>query len=80
MFETSWQDIILMIGNMLFFIALLPSIFTEHKPSKWTSLLTAATLTVFTCTYFTLDLVYATSTVGLTALAWWTLFFQKMKS
>lgn len=79
MFETSWQDIVLTVGNTLFFIALIPSIASEHKPSKWTSLLTAATLTVFTFTYFTLSLTYATYTVGATALAWWILFFQKWR-
>ncbi len=80
MFETSWQDVVLTVGNTLFLIALIPSIFSEFKPSKWTSLLTAATLTVFTFTYYTLDLVYATSMVGLTAVAWWILFFQRIRS
>ncbi len=79
MFETSWQDLVLMIGNILFLIALLPSIFSTEKPSKWTSLLTAVTLSVFSVTYFTLGLTFATVTVSATAIAWWTLFFQRAR-
>jgi len=77
MFETSWQDLILLIGNALFFIALIPSLMSANKPSKWTSLLTASTLTVFTFTYYSLSLMYGTVAVALSAIGWWVLYFQK---
>ncbi len=77
MFETSWQDVVLLVGNAIFFIALIPSIVSEHKPSKWTSLITALVLTTFTFTYFSLNLTYSTFTVALATLAWWILYFQK---
>ena len=80
MIETSWQDIVLTLGNMLFLIALIPSIVSKDKPSHWTSLLTASTLTIFTFTYFMLSLTYATYPVGGTAIAWWILFFQKVRN
>ncbi len=78
MFESSWQDIILTIGNIIFLIALLPSILSVDKPSKWTSLITSVTLTIFTIVYFTLGLSYACIATGLSALGWWVLFFQKI--
>ncbi|HEU4677731.1 MAG TPA: hypothetical protein VFS75_03375 [Candidatus Paceibacterota bacterium] len=79
MFDISWQDAVLTVGNCVFFIALLPSIFGPNKPSKWTSLSTAATLTAFTATYLTLSLAFAPIATGATALAWWVLYFQKRK-
>lgn len=78
MFELSWQDAVLMVGNIIFFVALIPSIIGKDKPSKWTSFTTALTLTIFTATYFTLSLTYATIATALTAIAWWVLFFQKL--
>lgn len=79
MFETSWQDIVLTIGNLVFFVALLPSIFSTNKPSRWTSLGNAIFLSLFAVVYFTLSLTLATTMVVLTAVAWWVLFFQKLK-
>ncbi len=77
MFETSWQDVVLLIGNVIYCIALIPSILGPHKPSKWTSLITALTLTAFTFTYISLSLTYATVAVGISTLGWWILYFQK---
>lgn len=76
MFETSWQDLVLLIGNFMFFLALVPSIMSDHKPSKWTSLPTAVVLSIFAFTYHSLGLVFGTCMVALSALAWWVLFFQ----
>lgn len=77
MFEFSWQDVVLTIGNIVFFIALIPSIMSANKPSKWTSLMTASALTAFGITYFSLSLTYATIAVSLSAIGWWVLYFQK---
>ena len=77
MFETSWQDIVLLIGNLVFFLALVPSIVSLDKPSKWTSLPTAFVLSVFGVTYYSLGLNFAAFMVSVSAIAWWILFFQK---
>lgn len=80
MFESQWQDTVLMIGNLFFFIALIPSIMSVNKPSKWTSLTTAIILSIFCIIYFTLSLTHATIGSAVTAVAWWILYFQKVKS
>ncbi len=77
MSELIWQDAVLMIGNIFFLIALVPSVLGENKPSKWTSLITATTLTTFAVVYFTLSLSYATIATTLSALAWRVLCIQK---
>lgn len=79
MFEMSWQDLVFMFGNIVFFVALVPSIMSEHKPSKWTSLSTAIVMTIFVVTYYSLSFMYATFTGALSALAWWVLYFQKCR-
>lgn len=79
MFEMSWQDLVFMFGNVVFFVALVPSIMSENKPSKWTSLSTALVLSVYVVTYHSLELTYATVTGTIAALAWWILYFQKRR-
>ena len=79
MFEMSWQDFVFMFGNIVFFLALIPSIMSEDKPSKWTSLSTAIVMTIFVVTYYSLSLMYATVTGSFSALAWWVLYFQKCR-
>ena len=79
MFETSWQDAILMVGNLVFFVALIPSIMGNDKPAKWTSFSTALMLTIFSITYFTLSLTYAMYATALTSVGWWVLYFQKWR-
>jgi len=77
MFELSWQDLIFMLGNVVFFVALIPSIVSENKPSKWTSLSIAIVLSLYVITYYSLSYVYATVTGAISTLAWWVLYFQK---
>lgn len=77
MFDSSWQDISLMLCNLVFLIALIPSLMSRDKPAKLTSLITASALTVYTVTYITLPFPYTTFVVALSAVAWWVLFFQK---
>lgn len=79
MFDTSWQDLVLLIGNIIYCIALIPSIFGPNKPSKWTSLMNAVTLTAFTVTYVSLSFMYASIAVAISALGWWVLFAQKIR-
>ena len=70
-----WQDIVLSIGQWIFVIALLPSVFGKDKPALSSSLLTGGVLALFAFVYSTLGLwssVLATSAVSLTwlILAW----------
>ena len=80
MIEFSWEDAIFAVGNVVFFVALIPSVMSADKPSIWTSAITGATLVAFSFTFFTLGFWFAMCASGLTALGWWTLFFQKLLS
>lgn len=73
----SWQDWVIAIGQLIFFFALLPSIFSNDKPNRWSSLLTATTLSVFTYTFWTLGLFWGAFNSALVTIAWFVLFFQK---
>jgi hypothetical protein len=73
-----WQDIVLAIGSFVFALALIPSIISKDKPALWTSLLTGSVLFVFTVTYATLSLWYATVTTAFSASLWVVLAIQKI--
>jgi hypothetical protein len=73
-----WQDIVLAIGSLIFALALLPSVFSQHKPALWTSGLTGVVLVIFAVTYASLTLWYATVTTSLAAILWLVLAVQKM--
>ena len=72
-----WQDIVLMVGGFIFAVALFPSIFSQHKPSRTTCLMTGVVLIAFTVTYATLDLTLATISTALTAGCWFILLVQR---
>lgn len=76
MFET-WQDLVLTVGQLIFFVALLPSVFSKNKPSKWTSLITAVVLISFGFTFFSLGMVYSTIVAVLNSFVWGILYVQK---
>jgi hypothetical protein len=75
----SWQDIVISIGSLVFAIALIPSVAGQDKPALSTSLTTGIVLTVFTFTYASLNLWYATVTTAGAAILWSILAFQKMR-
>jgi hypothetical protein len=79
MFDMPWQDLLFTIGNGIFFLSLLPSIFSQDKPSVWTSFITASTLSTFCFAYYSLDFIFSAFSIALSAGAWWVLFFQKFK-
>lgn len=76
LFGKDWRDVIMTVGGVIFFVALVPSVFGDSKPEMLTSLTTAITLTSFVIVYKSLDLHYAFITNSLAALCWWILFFQ----
>ena len=73
-----WQDIVLAVGSLIFAFALLPSVFSKHKPAVWTSLLTASVMAVFSVTYASLSLWYTASTSTLATTLWFVLAIQKI--
>lgn len=75
----AWQDLVLGGGNIIFFIALIPSILSPHKPAIATSVMTASVLSIYSVTFFTLDLTFSMLGSALTALAWWTLAYQEFR-
>jgi len=79
-FDIPWQDVVLGVGSVVFFFALLLSIFSSNKPSVWTSTIYGTTLTTFGFTFLTLDLYLSAGGSFLTAGAWFTLLVQKVLS
>ena len=74
-----WQEIAFSVGSVLFALALLPSVLSEHKPEWHTSLLTASVLTVYVVAFWTMQQPYAAGTGAVTAALWWTLFVQEVR-
>lgn len=75
-----WQDIVLMMGNIVFVFSLFPSILTKDKPSVWTSGISTVILYLFVVTYHSLGLwgsAIATLAVG---ICWNILAVQKFFS
>lgn len=77
MFDIAWQELIFAAGNLVFFIGLLPSIFSTDKPAFWTSIITAPFLTLFVFAFYSLELYWSAVGVALGAGAWWILAIQK---
>jgi hypothetical protein len=72
-----WQDWVLMIGGFAFSASLIYSIVTDNKPSEITSITTFIVLCAFWACYYTLGLLLASISTGLTAVCWLILFLQK---
>ena len=71
-----WQDYVISMGQIVFIIALIPSILSDNKPAMSTSFTTAAVLSTFVFCFASLGLIFAAITSGGSALAWWILFYQ----
>jgi len=72
-----WQDIVLMLGDFGFAIALIPSLKGKEKPSRKTCFMTAAILFLFLPALITKDLPLAAFATALCCLCWVILFLQK---
>lgn len=66
----SWQDLVFGIGSILFIFALIPTLKGTKKPDPTTSAITATVLFMFSCTYWTLELYFASVTSYITAILW----------
>ena len=65
-----WQDWVMSIGQWLFIIALLPTIFSSNKPPLLTSILTAIVLSSFVVALSSLGLIISAISTGLTCVCW----------
>lgn len=74
-----WQDLVLGAGQIIFVVALLPSISSKDKPAFYTSVINAILLYMFAVIYLTLSLYLAALTITLTAAGWSILAYQKYK-
>jgi hypothetical protein len=74
------NDLVFTLGSMAFLIALIPSITTEHKPDKATSLMTSSVLYLFTLNYLSMELYFSAIVGFATASAWLILYFQVRKA
>lgn len=75
---SSWQDMVLSSGTLVLAAALLPSIFSKHKPSVYTSISTGTILGLFAIVYFSLEMWFAAATTVLTCSLWATLAIQEI--
>jgi hypothetical protein len=73
---TSWQDLVLTLGQFVFFASLIPTILSVQKPPLWTSIPTAFILTVYVPTLWTLRLHVSVCATILVAVAWWIIAYQ----
>lgn len=72
-----WQDWVFTEGQVIFVIALIPTIKGKSKPALSTSLVTGAILITFALSYFSLRLWFSTIASMVTSGAWFLLAFQK---
>lgn len=73
----SWQDLVFGTGQIIFVLALIPTIIGKSKPEFSTSLLNSIILLLFAYTYSTLNLWTSVITSIILFLAWSTLAVQK---
>ncbi len=72
-----WQDVVLTIGQIIFIIALFPSIVGKDKPALQTSILTSAVAFSVAIVYITLSVQFAAISAGLNGIFWLILAVQK---
>ena len=74
-----WQEYVFFVGQMVFNIALLPSIFSKNKPALSTSLMTAGMIFIYVFTYFSMSLWLTGISMGTTFICWTILAYQKYR-
>ncbi len=75
-----WQDVVLTIGQVIFIVALFPSILSKDKPALQTSLLTAAVALSIAVVYVTLSIPFAAISAALNGALWCVLAVQKWRT
>lgn len=74
-----WQETVLAVGQIVFIIALLPSVFTKDKPEIWTSIITGSVALSIAVTYFTMRIPFAAVCAFLNFVFWSVLALQKSR-
>jgi len=72
-----WQDIVLGVGQIIFFLALIPSIRSEDKPAFSSSIITGTVLLVYALVFASLSLWFTVLTDIITTIFWYILAYQK---
>lgn len=74
-----WQQTVLALGQIVFIVALLPSVFSRDKPEIWTSIITGAVALSIAITYVTMSLPVAAISAFFNFVFWSVLAFQKFR-
>lgn len=72
-----WQDLVLTSGQIVFTMALLPTVLGKDKPAFSTSLINGIFLTIFTFTFMSLSLWLTAAGAAGTGIMWFILAYQK---
>jgi hypothetical protein len=75
----SWQDLVLTVGQVIFVIALIPTVVGKDKPALQTSVLTSAVSFSFMAVYVSLSVPFASMTAALNGSMWLVLAVQKWR-
>jgi len=75
----SWQDLVLTVGQVIFVIALVPTVVGKDKPALQTSVLTSAVSFSFMAVYVSLSVPFASMTAALNGSMWLVLAVQKWR-
>jgi hypothetical protein len=75
-----WQDFIFTAGNIIFALALIPSILSKNKPAISTSLITGIMIYIFSLSYFSLTLWFSAIASFISGSLWLILALQKYLS
>ena len=75
----SWQDLVLTVGQVIFVIALLPTVVGRDKPALQTSVLTSAVSFSFMAVYISLSVPFASLTAALNGTMWLVLALQEWR-
>ena len=74
-----WQQSVLALGQVVFIVALLPSVFSKDKPEIWTSIITGTVALSIAITYVTMHLQVAAVSAFFNFVFWSILAMQKFR-
>lgn len=74
-----WQDIVISVCQLLFVVALWPSLRSHHKPAASSSIMNVILVSIITGCLLSLQLWFAGFTASLVAITWAILAVQKIK-
>ena len=75
----TWQDLVVSGAQVVLFLALLPALRHEEKPSLMTSIPTMVALLGMVVAFYSLELWWSSGMTLLVALEWWELALQRAR-